>query len=142
MTVGENLYALRQKLGLTQKEFAEKVGVSQSAINYWENEKRQPRIEQLQKIATTLQICLDELLPTSLTQSYLSINPTLKESIHELAKTGLSVVEQNLENKKTDNLINNYNKLNTLGKLEAQKRVAELAELPKYQKQNDTNDNL
>ena len=33
--------------------------------------------------------------------------------------------------------VENYNKLNDLGKAEAQKRVQELTEIPKYQKDND-----
>lgn len=51
MTIGEKIYKFRIYLGLSQKDFADKVGTSQSAINYWENGKRQPRISQLKKIA-------------------------------------------------------------------------------------------
>jgi len=51
MTIGEKIYKFRIYLGLSQKDFADKVGTSQSAINYWENGKRQPRVTQLKKIA-------------------------------------------------------------------------------------------
>ena len=61
MTIGEKLYKIRTDLHLTQKQFAKKVGVSQTAINYWENGKRQPRTEQLKKIANTLSLPLGEL---------------------------------------------------------------------------------
>ena len=36
-----------------------------------------------------------------------------------------------------DTFAENYNKLNDLGKAEAQKRVQELTEIPKYQKDNE-----
>lgn len=65
MTIGEKIYALRKELGLSQKDFAEKVGTSQSAINYWENGKRQPRLEQIQKIVSALNIPLHEFLDIS-----------------------------------------------------------------------------
>ncbi len=49
---------LRSALGLTQEQFAAKVGVTYSTINRWENNKGKPsplamlRIEQIQKIKT------------------------------------------------------------------------------------------
>lgn len=33
---------LRQRLGLTQEQFAQKVGVTYSTVNHWENGKRVP----------------------------------------------------------------------------------------------------
>lgn len=65
MTVGEKIYKLRTYSGLSQKEFADKVGTSQSAINYWENGKRQPRVAQLKKIAKFLNFPLYNLLDDS-----------------------------------------------------------------------------
>lgn len=65
MTVGEKIYKLRIYSGLSQKEFADKVGASQSAINYWENGKRQPRVAQLKKIAKFLNFPLYDLLDDS-----------------------------------------------------------------------------
>lgn len=62
MTISEKIYALRIKRGLSQKEFAERVGASQSAVNYWENGKRIPKLIQLQKIASAFDITLDSLM--------------------------------------------------------------------------------
>ena len=58
MTIAEKLYKLRTDFGLSQKEFAEKAGVSQSAINYWENGKRQPKTSQIKKIAKAFDVAL------------------------------------------------------------------------------------
>lgn len=35
--------ALRQRLGLTQEQFAQTVGVTYSTVNHWENAKRIPQ---------------------------------------------------------------------------------------------------
>ncbi|MBP6875764.1 MAG: helix-turn-helix transcriptional regulator [Candidatus Eisenbacteria bacterium] len=35
--------ALRKRLGLTQEQFAQKVGVTYSTVNHWENGKRTPQ---------------------------------------------------------------------------------------------------
>ena len=34
---------LRERLGLTQEQFAQKVGVTFSSVNHWENNKRTPQ---------------------------------------------------------------------------------------------------
>ncbi|MBI4027457.1 MAG: helix-turn-helix transcriptional regulator [Verrucomicrobia bacterium] len=34
---------LRERLGLTQEQFAQKVGVTFSSVNHWENGKRTPQ---------------------------------------------------------------------------------------------------
>ncbi len=34
---------LRERLGLTQEQFAQKVGVTYSTVNHWENGKRMPQ---------------------------------------------------------------------------------------------------
>lgn len=62
MTIAEKLYKLRNDTGLSQKEFADKIGASQSAVNYWENGNRQPRITQIKKIAKAFDIALYILL--------------------------------------------------------------------------------
>lgn len=62
MTIAEKLYKLRNDNGLSQKEFADKIGASQSAVNYWENGNRQPRITQIKKIAKVFDIALYILL--------------------------------------------------------------------------------
>ncbi|MCT6889618.1 MAG: helix-turn-helix domain-containing protein [Lactobacillus sp.] len=42
---------LRQSKGLTQAELAKKVGISNQAIHYYENDKREPKNETWQKLA-------------------------------------------------------------------------------------------
>lgn len=43
---------LREKKGITQKELANALNVTQTAITYWETGKREPSAEIIEKIAT------------------------------------------------------------------------------------------
>lgn len=58
MTIGEKISKLRTEKKLTQKQLADICGFSQSALNFWENGKRQPKITQLKKIAEIFDIAL------------------------------------------------------------------------------------
>ena len=54
MSLGDKIKNARTKKAYSQAELANKIGVSQSAIYYWENGKREPSIETIKKIATAL----------------------------------------------------------------------------------------
>lgn len=62
MTVGQNIKNYRIEKGLTQKRLAELTGLATGTIQQYELEKRQPRLEQLQKIADILEINIETLL--------------------------------------------------------------------------------
>lgn len=51
---GNRIKELRIKNGLSQTELADKTGVSEQAISFYENGKRHPKIETWQKIANAL----------------------------------------------------------------------------------------
>lgn len=52
---------LRQNFG-TQKQLAEIIGVTQTAVQFWENGKCYPRIKDLRKLAETLHVSIENLL--------------------------------------------------------------------------------
>ena len=52
---------LRKKNGLSQKELAERLSVSTSAVSKWENGKNLPDMMMLSRIADILQVSCDEL---------------------------------------------------------------------------------
>lgn len=62
MKISEKLYELRKQHGMTQKEFSDKTGVSQSAIAYYEQGSREPKVSQLKKIALSFDIPIMELI--------------------------------------------------------------------------------
>lgn len=49
MTTGELIKRARQNSKMTQKELAEKVGVSYQMIQAWENNRRNPKVETMKK---------------------------------------------------------------------------------------------
>ena len=60
--VGEFIKNLRKKNNLTQKEFAEKLGVTYQAVSKWENGKNLPDIVLLKEISKIFKVDIDELL--------------------------------------------------------------------------------
>ena len=62
MSVGDNIKKARKNAGLTQKELAEKCGAAEITIRQYESSKREPRNEQLMKIARLLNVELYDLL--------------------------------------------------------------------------------
>lgn len=56
------LKAVRESQGLSQKELADKVGLTDKAISAYEREKRMPNARVLKKIAKALNCKVDDLL--------------------------------------------------------------------------------
>lgn len=70
-TTGERIRRVRRSCGMTQKEFAEKIGVASSMIGQWENGNRNPRLCTLSKIASacgTSVLFLTEELDNAVTE--------------------------------------------------------------------------
>lgn len=72
---GQNLKYLRKLRGLTQEEFAAKIGIKRSLLGAYEEERAEPRIEVLEVVGDMFKLTLDELLRKELSDvkgSYLS----------------------------------------------------------------------
>lgn len=61
-TIGKRIIAQRKKLGLTQDQLAEKLGVTAQAVSKWENDQSCPDITMLPKLAEIFGTTTDELL--------------------------------------------------------------------------------
>ena len=59
---GQRLAELRKLRGLTQVQLAEKLGSTQRAITYYENEAEYPPVETIVELARILSVSTDELL--------------------------------------------------------------------------------
>lgn len=66
-TFAQSLAALLDKSGWTQKQAAEKFGVSQANVSRWLNGGHEPSFEMLIQIASALGVSLDELAGTPAT---------------------------------------------------------------------------
>lgn len=60
MTIGEAMKAARKKAGLTQKQLAEKSGVTQPSISVYEQDERYPSLFIVTDLADALGITVDE----------------------------------------------------------------------------------
>lgn len=60
--IGKFIKDIRQKNKLTQKDFADKFGVTYQAVSKWENAKNLPDINILKEICNEYNISIDELL--------------------------------------------------------------------------------
>ena len=60
--VGKNIKFFREKKNITQSELADKLCVTRQAVSNWENGKTEPDIEMLNKIASVLEMSIEELI--------------------------------------------------------------------------------
>jgi bacteriophage CI repressor helix-turn-helix domain len=60
--IGNKIAELRRENNLSQKNFGEKLGVSQDTVSLWEKGKSLPATEYVIEIAQLFQLSTDELL--------------------------------------------------------------------------------
>ncbi|MCM1540270.1 MAG: helix-turn-helix domain-containing protein [Blautia sp.] len=136
MGIGDKIKKQRLKSGLSQKSLGEKLGVSQQNIAQYENGKRIPKLGNLQKIATVLNVNINDLLESPLDDSILyhhfkddniSDNPISRRYINSELTIQVDDWQQiDIE------LVKIFKKLNDAGKAIAIERVEELTEIPRY----------
>ena len=151
MTIGNKIFKLRTERNLTQKQLADMCGFSQSALNFWENGKRQPKIGQLYKIADALDIPVADLLEeyyheknSAMFDKFVfgEINPEniSEEQLKQFYQTVMKndVIKKSHENEKEKWAIQEISKylrkLNPTGQDEAVVRVEELTHSPRFKK--------
>ncbi len=59
---GKRIREMRKTFRLTQAEFAEKVGISMMSLRRYESDERQPTIQTIERMASTLGLTLGEFL--------------------------------------------------------------------------------
>ena len=134
MTIGQRIRAVRKQIGLTQKELAQKMGLSFQSVAQWENDLRNPKPETLRRIAAALGVSYFDLLSEKERAIYES---GFKEGsgaeewqnyvIDELWKQeGYSYSDTEVR------LINSFSQLNSDGQHKAVERVKELTEILRY----------
>lgn len=84
------LKQLRKENNLTQKQLADILHVSQNAIYNWENEKREPSLEMLNKIAAYFNVSLDYLMVEKENKLIIKANdPTLHSAMSKIATSDI-----------------------------------------------------
>lgn len=85
MDIGSNIKYIRKKESLTQKDFAQRVGISRNALINYENNKRLPSIELIEKISNTFGINLYDLLESN------SVEETFYKNIYKELRNATSI---------------------------------------------------
>ena len=62
MTLGERIVYYRNQKGITQKSLADRMGISNTRLNYWEKDKREPDVKMINLLCEVLEIDPKELL--------------------------------------------------------------------------------
>lgn len=108
-TIGARIKILRDEIGLTQKELADKLEISKSTLGMYETNKREPNLIMIKKLCTELNTTGDYLI-------------------------GFSSVTTNIQphSPEEDRLLSLYNNLNTIGKKKVTEYIEDLAANEKY----------
>lgn len=117
------LKKLRIDSGYTQEQLAKKLGITKSRLGMYEIGQRNPDFETLELIADFFNVDMNYLLGKSSTKQALLQNYDV-----DIERKDNFV---NLSDKELK-LIHNYNLLNNVGKIEAQKRIEELTLIDLY----------
>lgn len=96
------LFELRMEQGLSQRELAKKLNISQGTYNNWENGKTQPSIEDLIEISKLFKVSVDYLIGNQVEEEVLNREEenTLREvyrSIQKLDEEGLQALSVVIE---------------------------------------------
>ena len=136
MDIGEKIKDYRKESGLSQKDLGQKLNVSQQHIAQYESGKRIPKLDTIQKIATALNISVNDLLESPLDDSPLYRafrNSDVSDNPLEKHYANSKLTEQITDWQQADiELIKSFKKLNDSGKTVAIERVEELTEIPRY----------
>lgn len=114
-TFSSRIKELRTSLGLTQVEFAEKIGTTQATLSSYENTDKTPSLEIVKNIADTFSISIDWLLGRSEKQSLsleLSTYTDLIKIIIQFINTQKIIINTSLTTKSSKTLPFPFDTLN------------------------------
>lgn len=127
-TIGDAIRNERKKCNITQKELAERLGVSASMIAQYETGKRKPKLETMRKLAEALGVPMGDLVANWSDYSTSEIITDLKED----SRTDHL-------NRQARLIARYYEELNALGQSKAIEQVEMLTKIPEYQKEKEDN---
>lgn len=127
-TIGDAIRNERKKCNITQKELAERLGVSASMIAQYETGKRKPKLETMRKLAEALGVPMGDLVA-----NWSDYNTS--EIITDLEENDRAVHL----NRQARLIARYYEELNALGQSKAIEQVEMLTKIPEYQKEKEDN---
>ena len=125
-TIGDAIRNERKKCNITQKELAERLGVSASMIAQYETGKRKPKLETMRKLAEALGVPMGDLVANWSDYSTSEIITDLEENDRAVHL-----------NRQARLIARYYEELNALGQSKAIEQVEMLTKIPEYQKEKE-----
>lgn len=89
-TLGMMISSLRKEKGMTQLEFAEKMGVTDKAVSKWERDLSFPDINSIPKLAEIFEISVDELMQVK-TETKGNMNRNKVDEIVDTTLKGIGI---------------------------------------------------
>lgn len=86
MTFGERLVKAREDAGYNQKQLANVLGITPTRLNYWEKNKREPDVYNINQIASALNISADYLIGNNTANIYSGMSGNLSQKEQEHIK--------------------------------------------------------
>lgn len=126
MTVGENIKKARKNAGLTQKELADALNITQSAIAKFESNATNIKMSTIRKFSEVLNVAMSELIGDN--WGSFSTN----EIRSDLTKQGLNLQLFAEPDPDKEILDRNYNNVNAAGKKKIVEYSNDIAVNPKY----------
>lgn len=130
MSVGQNIKNAREKNGLSQRDLAGKLNITQAAVSQFENGKNPPKIDTLLKISSALGVDINTLLEDSDSPMLRAMKRTDSPLYDDYKKYLLSHSVE-LDNIDIE-LINNFHKLNDSGRKRLLEYLSELLKILEY----------
>lgn len=134
MDIGDRIKEYRKKARLTQKQLGELSGTSERTIQQYESHKRQPRIEQLHKIANALSIPIEDLIGTRNLDIVNDVVGLFSDEVKEIQDSPEEIALKS-------SLDYNFTMLNIEGKKKVVAFSEDIAKIPEYQRGANVNGN-
>ncbi len=128
MSIGDKIKALRKENGLTQKKLGELSNTSETTIKQYELGKRQPRIEQLEKIADALNVSVSILIDNN------TLNIT-NDMLQLFADSDITSEQSGPTTTQEHYLISKFRNLNDKGQQKTIDYVEDISQLQEYRKE-------
>ena len=144
MTLAEKIKKIREKRGMTQKQVASLMGISQQAYGQYESGMRLPKPETLGRIAAALDSTLEEITQCTNLAAYgvgdksgNYVKDFINGAVAQWSAEDAVLEKYNSSNPRFEALSTAFNALNDNGQRVAVERVQELAQIPAYQRPTD-----
>lgn len=134
MDIGEKIKKIRKNKGLTQKDLAIRLNVSEAMVSQYESKNSNLRLKTIQKIAFALGVEIEDIIGLETFESGKDFEKRRKEILNEYKKNGNGESLTIIYTTSHDKMKSLMDKLNDTGKIKAIDQVELLTKIDEYTK--------